>query len=1340
MAAIDLKGMSSPDRRELLRALLADRQSASDGRGGEPQLQPDLPARGAPFPLTAIQQAYWVGREHAFCLGGVGIHGYFELECVDLDLPRLQRAWNATVRRHDMMRTVVRPDGCAQIIEAPPDYVIEPHDMRGNSLDEQEQRRAQIRARMSHQVFDVTRWPLFELLAVRLDERTTRLHYSEDAIHLDMASSAIVIADWLRLYRDPQVQLPRLALSYRDYALALQRQAGTPGYACALAYWRARLPALPDPPSLPLATGLNAVRMQFARRKLILEPRRWQLLQARAADAGLTPSDALLAAYVEVLGCWSAERRFILNVTVQNRLPLHPQVAEITGDFTSFTLLEVDAGGSDGFVARARRYRNQLWQDLENREVSGVTVLRELAQQRGDAGYVVPYVFTSALSTSGYRGIDALGEIVYEVTQTPQVLLDQQALECGGALVLSWDVVESAFQPGVIDAMFEALRGRLDALCHDQDAWLNGGALPLPESQWRRRQRLNDTDVPFERERLEALFAKRVAERAHQPAIFDAAGVMTYAELDDASWRLCAALSHARGGANEAPVAIAVEKGRGQVVAALGILKAGAAYLPLDLAQPPARIARMLQASGCTRVVVDTDSCGLQLPEGLETVALPSAQSGAVMGRQGPLRGDPQQAAYVLFTSGSTGEPKGAIVSHDAVVNRMLDVVARFALGAQDRAFAITALHHDLSVFDIFGMLAVAGGAIVMPRAEILAEPARWMEYVREHAVTVWNSVPAFLEMLLAYAEAQPDGSTCAASLPSLSLILVAGDFIPPSLPERLRRIAPGARFIALGGPTETTVWDICHPFEGMPPSWSTIPYGRPMANARYYVLREDLSECPDWVPGELCIGGVGVAAGYAGDPLLSAQRFIVHPATQERLYRSGDRGRMRPDGLIEILGRLDRQVKLDGHRIELGEVEAALRRHPQVSNAAACLSNDAAAKRLIAFVTAAAAESVRAGEIRLDSHAAPLTLARARRSARGFAQQTVPFASFAALLSCFGESQQPDAVARRRYPSAGALYAVDLFVSVVDGKIGEVPGGLYRFDARSRALTRCSQELRLDPGAHAPWNESLAQQSAFTLFLIADIAALAGRYGEHARDLCLVESGYMGQLAVCAAGELGVALCPIGGLDFEGCRAAFPIAQGAQLAHCLVGGMPCIDVDESARPTPVARQFSQRLAGSTLREFLRDQIPSHMIPAQIFVVDALPLTSNGKVDRARLQSSPGTVAPVARASAPKAIELRGEIAAMLAQLLDCERVPMMQAFQEIGVTSVHVVQLHARLCAAGHKLDKTDVFRYPTVESLARFLAGEIAPAGDDAGRAQQRRDLRRQAAARAREVRNAD
>ncbi|MBW8879725.1 MAG: AMP-binding protein, partial [Acidobacteria bacterium] len=319
--------------------------------------------------------------------------------------------------------------------------------------------------------------------------------------------------------------------------------------------------------------------------------------------------------------------------------------------------------------------------------------------------------------------------------------------------------------------------------------------------------------------------------------------------------------------------------------------------------------------------------------------------------------------------------PKGVMIDHRGALNTVVDVNQRFRVGPQDRVLALSALNFDLSVYDVFGLLS-AGGALVMPEPESLRDPSHWLDLLLSERVTVWNTVPALMEMLVQYLGAR--------DLPEsrLRVALLSGDWIPVTLPERLRSLFRGVETISLGGATEASIWSILYAIEEVDPAWPSIPYGRPMVNQRFHVLDTRLEPCPAWVPGHLYIGGVGLARGYWRDEEKTRASFVSHPRTGEGLYRTGDLGRYLPDGTIEFLGREDFQVKIQGHRIELGEIEAVLLQHPSVETAVVlAVGERRAGRRLVGYVVAR--EETSSAELReflgekLPAYMVPATLVR---------------------------------------------------------------------------------------------------------------------------------------------------------------------------------------------------------------------------------------------------------------------------------------------------------------------------------------------------------------------------
>ncbi len=918
-----------------------------------------MKSMGDPFPLTEIQYAYWIGRGSSFVLGNVAPHAYFELEGRRLDHDLLNRMWQRLVLRHDMLRAVVDSDGRQRVLPTVPPFDIGYVDLRDAGEEERAGTLDEIRAEMSTRVYSPDEWPLFDLRISRLPEHD-RLHVSLDLLMVDLASVALLFSEWSTLCRDPSTELPPLAVTFRDYVLALEDSRESQRYQQALRYWTGRAETLAPPPELPLATRpASIVKPRFTHREFRVPVGDWDDFRRRAGERGLTPSVVLATAFSEVLARWSGSSRFMLNLTLFNRLPLvldddgaghrmvHSDLTRVVGDFTSICLLEMDLRDAASFTDRARRTQRQLQQDLRHRHASALHTLRERRRRGLQSGFgTMPVVFTSGLGTVAELSdpMADFGDVNHRISQTPQVWLDHQVVDITGTLELSWDAVEELFPEGLLDDMFAAYTGLVTRLATQEAVWSAGSVVELPEDQIALYEKVNDTHGSLPENLLHEPFLSTAARVPELPAVITSAGAVSYAELVARASAIAQDLR--RDSRPHDPdrrdhlVGVVLPKGADQIVATYGVLLAGYAYLPVNPALPARRALQILDDGAAATVVTKPDVC-VDWPPRVRTVEVADRMSDTVP----TSTARPDDLSYVIYTSGSTGRPKGVMIEHRAALNTIIDINERFGVTAGDRVFGLADLGFDLSVYDVFGAHA-AGAALVLPDADKLADPVHWAEMMAEHGVTVWNSVPAQMEMLVEHLEAGgriPDG---------LRLVLLSGDWIPVDLPQRVNDLWPDAEVISLGGATEAAIWSIYHRVRAEDAEAPSIRYGIPLRNQAFHVLDADFRPCPVWAAGELFIEGHGLARGYWRDPERTAASFVEHPVTGVRLYRTGDFGRYLPDGTIEFLGRRDGQVKINGHRVELGEVEAALQAHPGVDRAVVVKADDAAGRaRLVGYV-----------------------------------------------------------------------------------------------------------------------------------------------------------------------------------------------------------------------------------------------------------------------------------------------------------------------------------------------------------------------------------------------------
>ncbi len=925
------------------------------------RLYQEFPESGTtdPAPLTPLQQAYWVGRSEGLELGGIDAHEYFAVDCAGLDLDRALDALRRLVQAHDALRLVVGADGQQRVVDtADPTVTIE--DLRGRPEDEVRRCTGEIAERLATTGPDPATAPMLEVVVQRLDGGRDRAHLSIAFLVADGLTQHALVKDWLALYRDPTHQLRRAARDYQQVISTVldARQAESSrtshGNDPDWAYWQDRLGSIPAAPELPLLDRAVPTAARFTRRVARLAPQQWRAFQQHARCAGVSTETALLTVYAEVLAHWSKTPTFTLLVLSSFRSADQPGSETVLGNLGGTVPVEIDCREQRSFADRARSVQAQLRADLAHASVDGVRIARETARAQGwSARAVFPVVFAGLLDvdTSFLADLPFNAELAHSALQTPQVTLDHQVYEYGGALVANWDTVDAVFCPGFVESAFDSYAAVLDALV-EAPAWDRSpgelGVLPRSDTVEAVYTAFTLDDAGL----LHTRFFTLAGQEPERTALVDGDVRMTYRELAARAEEVGSWLA-ARGAGPGMLLPVLTDKGWEQVVAVLGVLWAGAAYLPIDAGLPDARIRYLLdRCAPGVGLVQSWVAERWELPDDRDWLPIDRADPSTVAAGTGGVaaRQRPDDTAYVIYTSGSTGQPKGVEVSHRAAVNTLADVISVIDLGPDDVVFGLSLLSFDLSVFDVFGTLAV-GGTLVFPSRDRMREPEHWAELIGAEKITVWNSVPALLEILVDHVES---GDPRRAPV-FLRTALLSGDWIPVTLPDRVRQLWPDSQVISMGGATEGAIWSIMYRIGKVDPAWRSIPYGRAMANQRMYVLDRHLQPRPVWATGEITIGGVGVARGYWQDPERTGDRFVRHPASGTRLYRTGDLGRLLPDGTIELLGRDDLQVKVNGYRIELGEIESCLARMDGVRDAVAVVrSAGTSGKALAAYVVPA--------------------------------------------------------------------------------------------------------------------------------------------------------------------------------------------------------------------------------------------------------------------------------------------------------------------------------------------------------------------------------------------------
>ncbi|MEJ1355066.1 MAG: amino acid adenylation domain-containing protein [Candidatus Sedimenticola sp. (ex Thyasira tokunagai)] len=883
------------------------------------------------YALTPLQQAYWVGETGLYSYSSPAFF-YEEYSAKSVDIDRLSLCIRKLIARHELLRARIHSDATQSTmsIEEQKSFVVTCTDLSKLTKHKRNKKLIAYRHDCQRNVSGIHDNPHFSMHVHRWKDGQL-VHFLGRFIIGDGWSWTLFLKELAKLYEMPEYQFDPIGYSFRQYIEHLSEWSLSDKYQRSMDYWQARIPDLPPSPQLPVLDKCidGGDKWQFmTRQSFSLGEASWQQLVQIARCKRLTPSTVLCTAFSEVLAVWSSSAHFIINLMYTRRENLHSDIENVFGNFSATMLLEIDLRDTNSFEKNAGKIQSQLFKDLEHSDIAGVDVARIINHQNGGGHELpsVPIVFASMvndLNNTEQVAIDRLGwKKQYDSIITPQVLIDLQVEDQGSGIRINMDTQDGYYQDGILDKLFNSYQELISQLVNDVGVWENEIYYQLPHDFHPVRQEINDTNTNYPVRCLHELYRPQLTINDAKTAIYSPDRNYSYKDLHDKSSLLMKMMSAVNCDLNGKVIAVIADKNFAQISSVLAVLRSGAAYLPISLSMPINRINYVLKSCGVSLILKDT--C-VDLPELFYTqYSIIEVENTLVSGDEyntEPLGEihiyNPEQLAYIIFTSGSTGRPKGVMIKHAAAVNTIQDVNSRFAVGDQDRIMAFSPINFDLSVYDIFGSLA-AGASMVLPESSLVQDSRYLIKLIIEQSITVINCVPAVMESIVEQAELQ-DLQLC-----SVRLVMMSGDWIPIGLPERINAVCK-AQVVSLGGATEAAIWSCYFNIDSVDSAWNSIPYGYPLANQKLFILNERLEDCPNQVPGEIYIGGVGLAEGYWQDEEKTSAVFFNHPTTGERLYKTGDWGLYHENGMIEFLGRQDSQVKINGYRIELGEIEAVL-------------------------------------------------------------------------------------------------------------------------------------------------------------------------------------------------------------------------------------------------------------------------------------------------------------------------------------------------------------------------------------------------------------------------------
>ncbi|HEV2146540.1 MAG TPA: amino acid adenylation domain-containing protein [Longimicrobiaceae bacterium] len=929
-------------------------------------LPPVLPAaRTGALPLSFAQERLWFLDQLGPGSGSYNVPRALRLRGV-LDRGALERALGETVRRHETLRTCFRQvDGSPVQVVAPYTGVALPVvDLSGLGGAERDALAKRRSAEEASRPFNLSAGPLFRVLLLALSEREHVLllcmhhivsdAWSTDVLHQELSALYAV-------YRDGgEPALPELPVQYADYAVWQREHLRGETLERQLAYWRARLEGAPEllelptdhprPPTPSFRGGTVPVEVPG---ELV------ERLQALGRSEGATLFMVLLGAFQVLLSKYGGSEDVVVGSPVAGRT--RREVEGLIGCFVNPLVLRTDLAGDPTFRGVLRRVREVGLGGYEHQEVPFEKVVAELQPERS-LGHSPLFQVTLTVQSTGGPGLRLPGLAVSDadvefdaakfdlslvVEATPQGLL--------GGLTYSADL----FERGTIQRMVGHLERVLEQVAEDPEVRLSGvGLMGEAEraqviEEWTRKR----AELPVDRcihERFEAQ-----AERTPDAVALVCQGTsLTYAELKERSDRIAHRL-RGLGVGPEVRVGLCLERSPGMLVAILGVLRAGGTYVPIDPTYPPERISYLLEDSGAALVVAqDATRSAIPASAAARVLALEALLTGPPPGSIGvplPVEVSPESTAYVIYTSGSTGRPKGVLVTH-ANVLRLFDATDPwFGFGGDDVWTLFHSYTFDFSVWEIWGALLYGGRLVVVPFVTTRS-PEDFHRLLLDEGVTVLSQTPsAFKQLVQADRASDVDPSAL-----SLRYVVFGGEALDTQAlrPWMERHGDERPRLVNMYGITETTVHVTYHVITRADLERPGSPIGVPIPDLSLHVLDANLEPVPVGVPGEIFVGGAGVACGYLNRPELTAGRFVCDPFSSEpgaRLYRSGDLARRRVNGELEYLGRADHQVKLRGFRIETGEIEAVLCSHQGVGIAAVVVREDTPGdRRLVAYAVPA--------------------------------------------------------------------------------------------------------------------------------------------------------------------------------------------------------------------------------------------------------------------------------------------------------------------------------------------------------------------------------------------------
>ena len=889
----------------------------------------------------------------------------FEQICLymsgSLDFQKIVSAWSTVVRQNEMLRTVFRWKKLSKPVqitlkEAAPNIRLE--DLSGFSKEKQDQLVKEIQQKDKASLFDLEKVP-FRVCIIKTDENHFIMMLSNHSIIYDGWSNGVMLKEFFKGYLAlMKGQTSHLAekLKFKNHLKWIKSTRNDEKEA---AFWNDYLRDLQEDVSLQIKTTESEGAATYSICSDHVVASEAAKIDAFCLQNRLTKAAVLYAAWGILLQKISDSRDVMFGTTVSGRSHGNAGIGEVVGLLINTLPLRVKDAG-DTLMELMQSIAGHLV-DRQSFEQTPLVKIKDYSgqTQNTDLFDSIVLIENYPLDQKLFKSDDLLKVESFTFDQTNNFDLALSIVDFETDLELYLEYNDTKFDHSTIGQLLSYFRKIIDELIHHPSKTIAQVEIISPEEKQEVVYSLNDTALPYSDGHLmHQLFEEMVALYPDQIAVTTGTTNLTYYELNQRANALALRIDSVVTETNTL-IPVIMDRSPEMIVAVMAVLKAGHAYVPLDHTLPAGRLTKLLQdiAPYCLvthSAVYDTVAQLVPACNLLKRLFVVEETAKQVASMDHPLvehllfdeidlnvenlpaKVNNEALAYIIYTSGSTGIPKGVVVQHKPVINIIQWINRTMDIGLSDKLLFITSMGFDLSVYDIFGTLA-AGATIRLSSSEERRSPEKLLQIIAEEDITVWDSAPPVFHQLIQYAEILEKEVTQS----RLKVAMLSGDWIPLQLPEKANTLFGGVEVVSLGGATEAVIWSNYFQFEKVLPDWTSIPYGRPVQNAKYYVLDKDLLPLPKGIIGELFIGGECLALGYFNDEKLTQSKFLPNPYAEGRIYRTGDLARLMEDGNIELIGRVDHQVKIRGLRVELGEIENRLNQYQLLRECAVLAGKD---------------------------------------------------------------------------------------------------------------------------------------------------------------------------------------------------------------------------------------------------------------------------------------------------------------------------------------------------------------------------------------------------------------